>query len=119
MAFSRRSSYNPVLAHRPRKSIGCETAFQYDIPDRTRFLAALGSLCREANARLRQSNRRAGTVTLKLRFANFEAHTRALTLGAAVAGESHTGPCGTGRSGTGPRRNRPCQAAENQPVKRG
>jgi DNA polymerase-4 len=74
---------SPVVAHRPRKSIGCETTFQEDIQDHTRLLAALESLCREANARLRRVHCKTHTVTLKLRFADFETHTRALTLDAA------------------------------------
>jgi DNA polymerase-4 len=77
---------SPVVAHRRRKSVGHETTFQQDVTERSVMVQALDELLDQSLARLRQGHHRARTVTVKLRYADFETHTRSLTL--AEAGDS-------------------------------
>jgi DNA polymerase-4 len=71
---------SPVVTHRKRKSIGRETTFQHDIVDWNTLIGVVGKLSQTVVGRLRQYHYKAHTVTVKLRFADFETHTRSLTL---------------------------------------
>lgn len=71
---------SPVISHRRRKSLGRETTFQYDITDPEILSRVLEELTRAVVGRLRQYHYTARTVTIKLRFADFETHTRSATL---------------------------------------
>lgn len=75
---------SPVVTHRKRKSIGHETTFQHDVTDRSFLVRALDELVGESLERLQQGHHKARTVTVKIRFADFETHTRSLTLPAAT-----------------------------------
>ena len=71
---------SPLEPKRQRKSISQELTFQHDVSDLDTLTEMLSTLSRDAVARLRQYHYRARTITLKLRFKNFETHTRSLTL---------------------------------------
>jgi DNA polymerase-4 len=70
----------PVVTEEHSKQIGHETTFGQDLvhPDEVR--AVLLELTEQVAARLRQDGRRAGTVTLKIRYGDFETITRAQSL---------------------------------------
>lgn len=63
-------------------SISNERTFAADVGDHDAILKQLGSLCERVAWRVRQRQVRAQTVTLKLRYANFETLTRSRTVGA-------------------------------------
>lgn len=70
------------------KSISRETTFAYDTVDYSLLQAILSYLCEQVGAELRDQNKRARCIILKLRFADFETITRRLRLEHAVdAGE--------------------------------
>jgi DNA polymerase-4 len=71
---------SPVVTHRKRKSIGHETTFQHDVTDRNVLVHALDELVSESVERLSQGHHKARTITVKIRFADFETRTRSLTL---------------------------------------
>jgi DNA polymerase-4 len=69
-----------VSAEREVKSISNETTFEKDTADTKLILAELSYLCEQVSDRLRAGSFKCRTITLKLRFENFETHTRSLTL---------------------------------------
>jgi DNA polymerase-4 len=74
----------PLVTHWEPKSFSHETTFQRDTGDWTTIEAVLRTLTEELVARLRDGGYRASSVTVKLRYANFETHTRSLRLPAAT-----------------------------------
>lgn len=75
---------SPVVTHWQRRSVSSETTFPADVGNRARIDAALTELAQDVAARLQKHHYTARTITLKLRFADFETHTRALTLNDAT-----------------------------------
>ncbi len=69
----------PVEVGRERKQIGRETTFASDSDDRDFVRRTLLALTEEVAARLRRRGLAARTVTVKLRLAPFETHTRQRT----------------------------------------
>jgi len=63
-----------------RKSISKETTFAHDVEDKARLRSVLHSLTEEVAATLRRRSEAARTVTLKLRYEDFETHTHSRTL---------------------------------------
>ncbi len=61
------------------KSISRETTFAEDTLDRTFLQAILRYLCERVGAELRQDGKHARTITLKLRYADFETVTRRIS----------------------------------------
>jgi DNA polymerase-4 len=61
------------------KSISRETTFAEDTLDRTFLQAILRYLCERVGAELRQEGKHARTITLKLRYADFETITRRIS----------------------------------------
>ena len=61
------------------KSISRETTFAEDTLDRAFLLAILRYLCERVGAELRQEDKHARTITLKLRYADFETITRRIS----------------------------------------
>jgi len=61
------------------KSISRETTFAEDTLDRTFLQAILRYLCERVGAELRQESKHARTITLKLRYADFETITRRIS----------------------------------------
>ena len=62
------------------KSIGRETTFEEDTGDREAVMEALGKLQREVIGELEEEALLFKTVTVKIRYENFETHTHARTL---------------------------------------
>jgi DNA polymerase-4 len=58
------------------KSISRETTFAADTCDKTFLQAMMHYLCERVGAELRQENKRARTVTIKIRYSDFETITR-------------------------------------------
>jgi DNA polymerase IV len=69
----------PVVPNRPRKSIGCEETYARDLADRAVIGREVEELALHAAGILGRKALRARTVTLKLRYANFETITRSHT----------------------------------------
>jgi DNA polymerase-4 len=61
---------------REPKSIGAETTFDEDTQDRPFLLQTIRDLAERVGRRLRRATYRANRITLKLRYSNFETHTR-------------------------------------------
>ena len=74
-----------VNADRETKSISAETTFDQDIADFRRLELRLWHLCEKVSARLKSNALAGGTVTLKLKTADFRIRTRAQSLGASDA----------------------------------
>ena len=66
----------PVVSGREAKSIGAEETFPYDLTDADEMRTVLTVMTDRVGARLRQENLAAWTITLKLRYGNFQTLTR-------------------------------------------
>ena len=75
----------PVVSERVRKSLGHETTFARDLHDREAMLEALGQLVAKVARDLVRKEVMGRTVTLKVKYADFQLITRSQTLGEAVA----------------------------------
>lgn len=73
-----------VEVGRETKSVGREITFDQDVADRETLVRMLGALAEDVARSLRAERMRGSTVTLKLRYGNFQTLTRALTLPAAT-----------------------------------
>jgi DNA polymerase-4 len=69
----------PVEPNRERKSIGCEETFARDLTDAEEIRRQVSELARNAAGYLVKKELLARTVTLKLRYSNFETITRSRT----------------------------------------
>lgn len=69
----------PVRAHRTRKSIGNETTFESNILDKVQIWQTLQRLAERVEAVLESKQMAARTLTLKLRYADFQLNTRSKT----------------------------------------
>ncbi len=69
----------PVEPHRERKSIGCEETYAKDLTDLERIGSEVEALARHAAEVLGRKELFARTVTLKMRYSNFETITRSDT----------------------------------------
>lgn len=70
----------PIITRRKRKSIGREITFQQDITNQAILDRVLLELTKEVVGRLRKYHYQGRTVTVKLRYADFETHTRSFTM---------------------------------------
>jgi len=68
-----------VDPHRERKSVGCEETFATDLTDSGEIRRQVESLAGHAAGYLTRKSLRARTVTLKLRYSNFQTITRSET----------------------------------------
>ena len=66
-----------VEPHRERKSVGTENTFNEDLRDVVQMRAELDGMAREVTGWLEKHDQWARTVTLKVRYENFETVTRA------------------------------------------
>jgi len=71
---------SPLVTHWEPKSISRETTFQKDISNWQSIAKTLAELTREVVADMKDSGFKARTVTVKIRFSDFETLTRAQTL---------------------------------------
>ena len=83
-ALARNDDARSVTPERDAKSIGAEQTFSVDLHDRADCRRELVRLTDRVSARLRGAGLVASTVTLKIRFGNFETRTRARTLAEAT-----------------------------------
>lgn len=70
----------PVAVTRERKSIGAERTFGEDSQDEEVLLAALEKIADKLSGRMRKKGVKGKTVTLKIKYYDFEVHTRGKTL---------------------------------------
>jgi DNA polymerase-4 len=71
---------DPIVTHWEPKQRSRETTFQEDTGDWQTIARTIAGLAREVTEELREEGYRARTVGIKLRFADFETHTREKTL---------------------------------------
>ena len=74
----------PVNPNRIRKSIGAEKSFFEDLHQRPEMIETLTKIAAEVNQRLIKNNRSGCTLTLKIKYANYEVVTRSRTLAAPI-----------------------------------
>jgi DNA polymerase IV len=77
--ISRGIDHRPVRNNRVRKSIGSETTFQNDLNDVDVMLKQLKGLSEKVFLKLLEKELSAKTVTLKVKYNNFELVTRSIT----------------------------------------
>ncbi len=78
--FARGIDLRPVEPTRERKSVGCEQTFETDLTGAAHLKEALEQLAAELSRRLQRTQFRGATLTLKVKFADFQQITRSLTL---------------------------------------
>jgi DNA polymerase-4 len=78
----------PVRANRIRKSLGGERTFNEDISSGPALRAALDDIVEIVWTRIAESETRGRTVTLKLKFTDFQLMSRAKSLPRAIEGKS-------------------------------
>jgi DNA polymerase-4 len=83
-ALARNDDPRAVVPEREAKSIGAEETFAVDLTSRAVCDRELVRLVDRVSARLRRAGVQARTVTLKIRYGDFETRTRARTLPAAT-----------------------------------
>jgi DNA polymerase-4 len=84
---SRGEDHRPVRADRARKSIGAERTYSDDLVEPGDLRAALEGIIDTVWERIARNQARGRTVTLKVKFADFQQITRARSLATAVAGK--------------------------------
>lgn len=77
--IARGQDQRQVKAHRKRKSIGNETTFANDLRDKRQIWQTLEQLSAKVASVLQSKSLQARTITLKVRYANFEVITRSHT----------------------------------------
>lgn len=77
--FSRGIDLRPVEAVRIRKSVGCEHTLEKDISRRSSVIIELYHVATELAARLQQTGFQGNTLTLKIKFHDFNQKTRSCT----------------------------------------
>jgi DNA polymerase-4 len=73
-----------VEANRIRKSIGVEESFAEDLSDRASVLSALDQIASGLEKRAAKSQSRGRTLTLKVKYSNYQTVTRSKTLGSPI-----------------------------------
>lgn len=76
-----------VAGHDEAKSISREGTFQFDVRDDDHLRAVLRGFCESVGSQLRRTNRRAKTVSLKLRYEDFTTINRSLTPGQPMSSD--------------------------------
>lgn len=77
---SRGIDESPLVTHWEPKSSGREVTFQQDIASRQVLVRTLITLMREVAETIKEEGYRGRSVTVKIRFSDFETHTREKTL---------------------------------------
>jgi len=78
--FARGIDERPVIPTRIRKSIGCEHTLEKDIKDRSAVIIELYHVALELEERLQQKKFHGITLTMKIKYNNFNQITRSITL---------------------------------------
>ncbi len=79
----------PVISHRQRKSLGSETTFQQDLKDFDAMNDILQKLAEEVWHQVKEKALTARTLTIKVKFDNFEQITRSKTLDYSIIQSKH------------------------------
>lgn len=79
---------SPVIRRDEQHSISRETTFDTDSSDSVFLLSTLGYLTEKVASQLRESGRYARSVTIKLRYADFQTFTRCKTLAESTCDDS-------------------------------
>jgi DNA polymerase-4 len=79
----------PVQTHRERKSIGAETTFSNDLSNKQEMLGHLDRLTERVVDSLQAKKLMAATVTVKVKYANFQQVTRSSTVQGGIAKFEH------------------------------
>jgi DNA polymerase IV len=74
-----------VNPHRVRKSIGAEKSFSKDVSDRLLLRTELRGICDQVAQRLTSHQQSGHTLTLKIKYANYQQITRSRTVGDRIA----------------------------------
>ena len=77
--FARGIDERPITVNYERKSVGCERTFEKDISSKSALTIELYHTVVELERRLAKSDFKGTTLTLKLKYENFEQHTHSLT----------------------------------------
>ena len=77
-----------VSSLRTRKSLGAERTFDDDLKDRGSMIIQLGIICRKVWERMEKKQFTGRTLTLKIKYHDFEIHTRSRTFGESVKGHA-------------------------------
>ena len=83
-AIARAQDHRPVQPDRERKSVGAETTFAHDLHQLPDLLAALAPVAAKVWAYCQRTGQSGRTVTLKVKYADFQQLTRSRTLPASV-----------------------------------
>jgi DNA polymerase-4 len=83
--IARGIDHRPVNTHRPRKSCGVETTFQQDIKNIDRIIFELQILLKKALRKVSEKHLIAYTVTVKIKYHDFEQITRSRTLNSPIS----------------------------------
>ncbi|MGG6298181.1 DNA polymerase IV [Leptolyngbya sp. AN02str] len=87
--IARSQDDRPVEPNRERKSIGVERTFVEDVSDRTQMHQALAPLLQELQERIHAKHMCGRTLTLKVKFADYQQITRSRTLAEPIAQAGH------------------------------
>lgn len=82
--FVRGKDDRPVEPVRERKSVGQETTFERDTRDREEMLAILENLAEQVESRLAELGIAGKTITLKVRWSNFQLMTRSKSVASPI-----------------------------------
>lgn len=84
-AMARGVDPRPVVTHREEKSMGAEHTFSVDVTESEHISQAVYHLCLKVARRLRTAHRQTRTLSLKIRFSDFETLARACPLDAPTS----------------------------------
>lgn len=84
-AIARAEDHRPVVADRVRKSIGSETTFERDLTTYEELAAGLAPCLESVWSYCERTGARGRTITLKVKYADFQQITRSRSCSAAVA----------------------------------
>ena len=82
--FARGEDDRPVEPERERKSVGKETTFERDITERAEMLLVLEQLAQQVESRLVELEMAGKTITLKLRWHDFQLVTRSISIASPI-----------------------------------
>ena len=82
--IARAKDNRAVEANRIRKSIGAENSFAQDLSDRTAILQELEQIARTLHKRIDKHQAAGRTLTLKVKFSDYQQITRSRTLGNSI-----------------------------------
>ncbi len=72
-----------VTTHRIRKSLGCERTFAKDLSDVEEMLDVLKNISQKISSKMKEKKIKAKTLTVKIKYANFDMVSRSKTLAEA------------------------------------